>query len=131
MKAWLVAGATMLSWSAVQSLAADFDGSRPLICANLDASDCGPGQPCVRTRPDDIGAPVFMRIDFENKSIVGPKRTTPIASFDKSGNQLLLQGTELGYAWSVALDTASGRLAATLVDRDGVFVLFGACTPSQ
>jgi hypothetical protein len=131
MKGWLVAGAALLSWSAVQSLAADFDGSRALICANLNASDCGPGQACVRTRPDDIGAPVFMRIDFENKSIVGPKRTTPIASLDKSGNQLLLQGTELGYAWSVALDTGSGRLAATLVDREGVFVLFGACTPSQ
>ena len=131
MKGWLIAGAALLSCSAVHGLAADFDGSRALICANLDASDCGPGQACVRARPDDIGAPVFMRIDFENKSIVGPKRTAPIGSLDKSGTQLLLQGTELGYAWSVALDAVSGRIAATLVDREGVFVLFGACTPSQ
>jgi hypothetical protein len=129
MKRLLVAGAALLSGIAAQGIAADFDGSKMLICANIDAADCGPGQACVKGRPDEIGAPVFMRIDFENKSIVGPKRTTPIASLDTSGNQLLLQGTELGYAWSVALDTASGRLAATLVDRDGVFVLFGACTP--
>jgi hypothetical protein len=129
MKRLLVVSAALLSGMAAQGVAADFDGSRPLICANLDASDCGPGQACVRTRPDDVGAPVFMRIDFANNSIVGPKRTTPIANLDKSGDQLLLQGTELGYAWSVALDTGSGRLAATLVDRDGVFVLFGACMP--
>ena len=131
MKPWLAAGAALLSLSAAHGMAADFDGSRALICANLDAADCGPGQTCVRARPDDVGAPVFMRIDFHNKSIVGPKRTTPIVTLDKSGHQLLLQGTELGYAWTLALDTGSGRLAATLVDREGVFVFFGACTPSQ
>jgi hypothetical protein len=41
----------------------------------------------------------------------------------------LLQGTELDYAWSLALDTTSGNLAATLIDREEVVVLFGACTP--
>jgi hypothetical protein len=40
----------------------------------------------------------------------------------------MLQGTELGYAWSIALDTGSGRLSAALVDREGAIVLFGACT---
>jgi hypothetical protein len=42
--------------------------------------------------------------------------------------QLLLQGTELGFAWSVALDKSTGEMSATLVNRDGAFVLFGACT---
>jgi hypothetical protein len=43
--------------------------------------------------------------------------------------QILLRGTELGYAWTVALDAATGRIATTLVNREEVFVLFGACTP--
>jgi hypothetical protein len=108
-------------------MAAEFDGSRLLICANVEAADCAPGQTCARLRPDDIGAPAFIRIDFNRKVIVGPKRTTDITLIEKGDRQLLLQGTELGYAWSIALDTATGKLAATLADREGVFVLFGSC----
>jgi len=129
MKRFIIAAAAVLAWTAVQGIAADFDGSKLLICANTEGADCGPGQACTKRRPDDLGAPAFMRIDFANNSIIGPKRTTPIASVEKSANQLLLQGTELGYAWTVALDTVNGNLAATLVDRDGAIVLFGACTP--
>lgn len=129
MNRWIVAAAAALALSAGHALAADFDGSKLLICANTEASDCGPGQACARGRADDFGAPTFIRIDFAAKSIIGPKRTTPIVSQEKSGTQVLLQGTELGYAWSLALDTTSGKLAATLLDTDGAIVMFGACTP--
>lgn len=125
----MVATVAMLTWLVGHAAAADFDGSKRLICANTEAADCGAGQACARGRAADFGAPTFLRIDFANKAIVGPKRTTPIVSQDRSANQLLLQGTELGYAWSIALDTTDGRVAATLVDRDGVIVLFGSCTP--
>ena len=56
-------------------------------------------------------------------------RSSPILLVDKSDDQGLLQGTELGYGWTVALDQADGSMIATLVDRNGVFVLFGSCTP--
>jgi hypothetical protein len=46
-----------------------------------------------------------------------------------SDGQMLLQGTELGFAWSVALDTKTGAMSTTLVDREDVFVLFGSYTP--
>ncbi len=55
--------------------------------------------------------------------------TTPILFMDKGERQLLLQGTELGYAWALALNRTSGRFSAPLTDRDGAFVLFGSCTP--
>jgi len=48
---------------------------------------------------------------------------------EKTDAQLLLQGTELGLGWTIALDQASGKISVTLVDREGAFVLFGACTP--
>lgn len=129
MNRWKVAAVAAFALFAGNGMASDFDGSKRLICANTEASDCGPGQSCVRARADDVGAPTFLRIDFAEKSIIGPKRTTPILTQERSGNQLLLQGTELGYAWSLALDTSTGRMSATLVDRDGAIVLFGACTP--
>jgi hypothetical protein len=49
---------------------------------------------------------------------------------EPGNGQLLLQGTELDYGWSIALDTKTGALSATLVNREDVFVMFGACTPS-
>jgi hypothetical protein len=109
--------------------AGDFDGSVPLICATIDAMDCVPGQDCMKGRAGDMGAPPFMRIDFTKKTIGGPKRTTSIISMDKSESQILFQGKELEFGWTLALDQESGSFSATLVNRDGVFVLFGSCTP--
>jgi hypothetical protein len=79
-------------------MGAQFDGSRHLLCANVEAADCAPGQSCARLRPDDIGASAFIRIDFNGKMIVGSQRKTNITSIEKSDRQVLLQGTELGYA---------------------------------
>lgn len=121
--------AAILAGTALPGVAADYDGSKLLVCANLEAAYCSPGYACDPGQASDIGAPTFMRIDLANKRIVGPQRTTPIVTVEKGDGQLLLQGTELEYAWSLALDTAEGTIAATLVDREGVVVLFGACTP--
>ena len=109
--------------------AADFDGSKRLICAPVEAMDCVAGAECIKGNPDDIGAPAFMRIDFAGKAIAGPGRTTPIKHMETAASQVLLQGTEVGYAWALALDRSSGKFSATLTNREGTFVLFGSCTP--
>ena len=109
--------------------AGDFDGSKLLICASVEALDCAAGEDCTKGRPDDIGAPNFLRIDVAQKVIIGPRQTTPILFIDKSDGQILLQGKELGYGWTLALDQESGSMTATLVNLEGVFVLFGSCTP--
>ncbi len=111
------------------ALGADFDGSKALVCATVDAHACDPGEVCLRDLPDIIGVPQFLRVDFAKKTIAGPKRTTPIRYLDKSADQMLLQGTELGYAWSLVIDKTDGSMAMTLVNRDDVFVAFGYCTP--
>lgn len=114
---------------ATPASAGDFDGSKRLICATVEARDCVPGEECFRGLPQDVGAPSFVHIDFENKSLIGPHRTTPILYLEKGERQLLLQGTELGYAWVFALDQTNGRFSASLTNHDGAFVLFGSCTP--
>jgi hypothetical protein len=91
--------------------------------------DCAPGAACEKGTPEELGAPTFFRIDFTNKALVGPKRTSAIQLVEKIDRQLLLQGTELGFGWTLALDSATGKISATLVDREGAVVLFGACTP--
>jgi hypothetical protein len=124
-----LAGAALLSQAAaVPAVAGDFDGSRLLICAPVQAFDCAAGEDCAKGLPDDIGAPPFMRIDVANKAVIGPKRTSPILHVEKSEAQLVLLGTELGYGWTLAIDQETGKLTATLASREAAFVLFGACT---
>ena len=109
--------------------AGDFDGSKLLICAPVEAIDCAPGETCKKGAPADSGLPSFIRIDIAKMVVIGPKRTTPIVSIEKSEQQILLQGTELGFAWTIALDQDNGEMSGSFVNREEVFVLFGSCTP--
>ena len=109
--------------------AADFDGSRPLLCATVESHDCDAGETCQRALPESLGLPQFMRIDFAKQAVVGPKRSSPIKSIERSPGQMLLQGTELGFAWTLALDTASGKLVASFANGESAIIVFGACTP--
>lgn len=110
------------------AVASDFDGSKSLICATIEARDCVLGTTCYAAPPRKIGAPSFIRIDFAKKTIIGPERTTSIASMEKSENQLLMQGIEIGYGWAFAINQANGDFSASLTNIGGTFLLFGACT---
>jgi len=109
--------------------AGDFDGSKPLICAPVQAMECYAGEECKMGLPEAVGAPAFMRIDFTQRRVVGPKRSSAIETITADENQLLMQGIELGHAWSLALNYESGKMILTLAGNDVAFVLFGACTP--
>jgi hypothetical protein len=117
-----------LSLLALPALAADFDGSKPLLCATQAALDCSRGDDCAAGLPEEIGAPAFMRLDLAKKTVIGPQTTSEILLQDKSGKQLLLQGREAGFGWTIVVDQQSGELTVTLTNRNGAYVLYGACT---
>lgn len=105
-----------------------FDGTKPLLCASLEALDCTPGEQCEKGLPEVIGAPQFLRVDFAKKEITGPKRTTAIRQMDKSDEQLTLQGYEVGMGWTLAIDRVTGKMTVTFSGSEQAFVIFGACT---
>ena len=111
--------------------AGDFDGSKNLICAPVEVSDCAAVDGCTKTVPSEVGAPAFIRIDFAKQAMVGPNRTSPIKVTEKSEAQLLLMGTELGYGWTVVLDQDTGAMTVSMTNSAGSFVFFGSCTPLQ
>lgn len=113
---------------ALPALAADLDGSKPLLCATQAALDCARGDDCAAGLPEEIGAPSFMRLDLAKKTVIGPQTTSEILLLDKSGKQLLLQGREAGFGWTIVVDQQSGELTVTLTNRNGAYVLYGACT---
>ncbi|KVZ78709.1 hypothetical protein WL22_05175 [Burkholderia ubonensis] len=108
--------------------AGDFDGSKPLLCATIDAHACDPGLVCVHALPAELGAPRFLSIDFAKKTVTGSSRSSPIHFMEKAQTQIAMQGTELGYAWTLVLDTRDGTMTATLVNRDDAVMVFGNCT---
>jgi hypothetical protein len=110
--------------------AADFDGSRPLVCAASEVHDCIGGRTCTIDKPGNVGAPSSLRVDVGNKVITRRETTSPISSIDKTEDQLVLQGAENGFGWTLVLDQADGAMSATLVDANGAYVLFGSCTPA-
>jgi len=116
------------SFITVPALASDFDGSRALICATVEARDCVIGSECFTGHARKVGAPPFLRIDFKNRVVAGTDRTSSITAMDKAEDQLLLQGAEVGYGWSIAIDQATGDFSASLTNKDGTFLLFGLCT---
>ena len=48
--------------------AADFDGSKPLICALKDNFECSPDG-CERVTSEAINLPQFLRLNFKDKQI--------------------------------------------------------------
>lgn len=117
--AWLPAGVTA---------AADFDGSKSLLCATQQVMDITTPQDVITGLPGELGAPTFMQVDFQKKTITGAKRTTQIRVMEQGEQQILLQGTELGLGWTLAVNGQDGTLVGSLVDDGGAIVMFGACS---
>ncbi|MBB5410212.1 MULTISPECIES: hypothetical protein [Paraburkholderia] len=129
MKSISVCLAILLGTAAMQVGAADFDGSKRLICATIDAHACDPGIACTRALPADLGLPKFLTLDFDKRAVVGPARTTPMLSVTKEADQLLILGNELGFGWTLVVDSTDGEMTLTIANRNDAFVLFGNCTP--
>ncbi len=124
----------VLSVASVAANAQGFDSSQPLICASMEAYDCGPGSDCVRGTADSIDAPQFIRLDFEQMvaratRAGGEERTAKIESMTREEGKLILQGVQLGLGWSMTIAQNGGAMTLTAAGDQVVFVIFGACTP--
>ena len=113
--------------------AADFDGSKPLICASVDALSCAPGQDCAAATAESLNIPQFLRIDFAGKAITaersdGDQRASEIQNLEQLENELILLGTQGGLGWSLTITRATGKMSLSAVGDRVAFVVFGACT---
>ncbi len=120
---------------------AEFDGSKPLLCASVDVMECDAGAECFRATADSIGAPQFYRINFKEKKIIGISQSkngppSQIERMESVDGKLILQGAEEavegikdGVGWSLAISKETGRMVLTASGDDVGFVIFGACTP--
>ena len=113
--------------------AADFDGSRPLLCATIETFECGSGIECQLGTAQSINLPQFLKIDFKDKKISGTRESgevlsTKIENMEHGDGKLVLQGTQNNKGWSMLINEATGKMTITVSDDQVGFVVFGACT---
>ncbi|MGI9234749.1 MAG: hypothetical protein ACR2RD_14035 [Woeseiaceae bacterium] len=121
--------------------AADFDGSKPLLCASMELQECVPGVGCERVTADNINAAEFFRVDVKKKTIAVSARNQErplqrIKATTTTDDLLVIQGSDDGVegvrddglAYSFAIDKVSGKMVLTASGDEVAFVVFGSCT---
>lgn len=136
---WMLSSAALLP---AASQAADFDGSKNLLCTTIDAAECLIGPSCVSVTPEEINLPQFIFVDFKGKQLSGRRpgasteETTKVQNIQKVDGRTILQGAERGRGWSIVIEQNSGKMAGSIAAfseddmRMGV-VLLGSCTPDR
>ena len=122
----LLAMGLVLSAAAV---AADFDGTVPLICTPSAGHDCAPATAQCRKLESETKGTGELRIDFANKTVKTPYRADllPIQNSATNREQLVMQGTDLKFAWSAIVNRKTGAITLAVADRVGAYVIFGQC----
>jgi hypothetical protein len=128
MKSAHCAAALDLCTLAVQAAAADFDGSRPFLCAVIDANDCALGIACIHGVAEDVNLPQFIKVDFAAKTISARGRTAPIQSSTRSESMLVIQGVQQRRAFSITVADDTGSFVGTVAGDGEALAVFGACT---
>jgi hypothetical protein len=133
--AWLGYGLLVaLGWvTSGGAAAAELDGSAPILCAVMGATECDRWGLCDGIDGSSMGLPLFIRVNVGGKALEatdGSGRESVIHSsmLVKEPARLLLQGSEQGRAWSVVIDQNTGEMTAAVADHDGGFLIAGACT---
>jgi hypothetical protein len=121
--------AAALCVAGVPALAADFDGSRPLICSAIEANDCALGIGCLKGLAEDVNVPQFIRFDFAGKTVSARGRTTTMQNQTRANGMLAIQGFENSRAFSITVSENSGKLVGAIAGDEEGFLIFGACTP--
>jgi hypothetical protein len=109
------------------------DGSGPILCAMIAATECDRWGVCDLVDPESAGLPPFVRVNVAQKALEatdGSGRKSEIQSVTQAKDQqrLLLQGGEQGRLWSVVIGQRSGEMTASILDHDGGFIVSGTCT---
>jgi hypothetical protein len=123
------------------AVAADFDGSKPLLFSVISVMECTPEDGCARVTAESISLPQFFKIDFKSKRVTAAmeaqgKMGSEIKRMERIEGKLMLQGAEEGIkgvrdglGWTLAIEEDTGKGILTAAGEQVAFVVFGACIP--
>ena len=128
------------SFFGVAAIAADFDGSKALMCSFAQIIECDAGDECFPVTNDSVDAPDFVKFNFKKKQVIAISAGVENAPDDLDNvidlaNYLVVQGVQGGgegaansLAWSATISHESGAMVVTAAGENAGFVVFGACT---
>ncbi len=128
------------SFFGVAAIAADFDGSKALMCSFAQIIECDAGDECFPVTNDSVDAPDFVKFNFKKKQVIAISAGVENAPADLGNvvdlaNYLVVQGVQGGaegtansLAWSATISHESGAIVVAAAGENAGFVVFGACT---
>jgi hypothetical protein len=135
--------AALLCIAAVPLLAgaADFDGSKPLVCTVIEVNECLAGEGCQELAPEEINLPRYLWINVGKKTIQSKKtgddvRKSRIEAARQLDGKLIVQGAEEGredirdgFGWTIAIMGDTGQMVLSASGDLAAVAGFGTCTP--
>lgn len=123
------------------AIAGDFDGSKPLVCTVIEASECIAGEGCETVAPEEINLPRYLWVNVGQKTVQDKKagddaRKSQIQSVKQVDAKLILQGAEQGredvrdgFGWTIAIMEDTGQMVLSAAGDLVAVAAFGTCTP--
>jgi hypothetical protein len=130
----LMVGAMLAMFAAMPVAADDLTGADRFLCASGEVTVCAMDGECTTGPPWEFNVPDFIEVDLEagllkTTEASEENRQTPITRIIREDGLIVLQGLEMGRAFSFNIEEASGTMTAVAA-RNGLFVgAFGVCTP--
>ena len=126
--------AAVLVLAASLASADDLTGASRFLCASVQATRCEEGGECAAEVPWNLNIPAFFEVDLDAKRLSttvasGENRATPIAHMTRANGVIVLQGFEMGRAFSFVISEQTGQVAVAVASEGRATVVFGACTP--
>lgn len=129
----LVLGLLVLAATAA-AVADDLTGQQSVLCTAVQATVCDDTGSCVIENPWDLNIPQFLELNLKDKTVSttkasGENRSTPIRTLLREDGLIVLQGVEMGRAFSFVIEEKTGLLSAAVAREGKTVSVFGACTP--
>ena len=130
----LIALVIALALPGGEVLADDLTGAGRFLCAAVQATRCLEGGECATDLPWSLNVPDFIEVDLDAKRLSttaasGENRATAIGYLIREDGRIVVQGFEMGRAFSLVITESSGRLAAAIAAEGRAVAVFGSCTP--
>jgi len=114
----------------------DITGQDRFLCSIGDVTMCNMDWECETDSPSRFNIPDFIIFDLEagllkTTEASHENRQTPILSISREDGLIVLQGLEMGRAFSFNIDEASGVLTAAAAKAGQFSGAFGVCTPVE
>jgi len=128
--------ALILALAGQTASADDLAGANRILCASVQATVCYEDGECAIDLPWNVNVPAFIEVDLDAKRLSstnasGLNRTTPIKHVERQDGTIVLQGFEMGRAFSWIITEATGQVSVAVAFEGAAVAVFGSCTPIE